>query len=263
MARQDRFCVTKVRGINCQNSLPAVFGKTGYIVGSLAKMPPSNMSTDDEWNLSCVFQTTKKHILGSAVVHIADLVVGSNMRRVGKAGATFWYNKFKTTRGFDSDNHYMRVIAPDDKLEIIQELVKSEVTKYNSIGIELPSTGPHLGRFEPGHFGNLPTIDGMHRQAGLTQNHTEWEADEKTLEDTNPFEYVKVVFYKPTIRADMVVLAKACNDITGDQVPEDKLERITFMQAIIEGYRAQPGYVLGAGKKDVKSAIVKYLFAVT
>jgi len=78
-------------------------------------------------------------------------------------------------------------------------------------------------------------IDGMHRTTALQELLAECEKEE----DKARYEWANACIYAPGVKPKICALAKAINSQGEKFVPEDNLERITFMQKMIQSWATE------------------------
>jgi hypothetical protein len=136
---------------------------------------------------------------------------------------------------------YMDTEAGED---VIMALKTAAEEKFNQAGIPLPERGVELGRLADAI---AKLIDGGHRH----------EASSRLLKvclpaDNERYEWVPVWIYKRTVMAQACLMSKVVNDNGSTCVPEDNLEKLTFVQGVVRMYTAQVHnpWLIKEGKYD-------------
>jgi hypothetical protein len=162
----------------------------------------------------------------------AKLLPGSTMRRRGEGGVEEWRIPLKGVGITDMQFGFHVVFSNEDDQAEVELLCQVLKDKFKAADLTVPSHGVELGRSDLLAYGGF-LIDGGHRSLALERN---TESAEEDKVDPLVYSLVPVHFYKRAALANVVIWSKVLNDTTSRCVPEDALERITFIQGLIDIY---------------------------
>ena len=186
-------------------------------------------------NLEVVLQQTQEHVLGFTVVDVFNLKAGSQLRRAGPRGVQMWKEALQDN-GF-SESFFVRVYINKENCEDYDDIVgesrrimKDELKQ----GRVIPASGLYIER---DMFKDVMAfiIDGRHRITALV-NICEELMKRHNCDNLDPrvekFRYIRAIVYRQEIVRDMTLLSKASNDQVSVSVPEDALEKYSFIVAV-------------------------------
>ena len=181
------------------------------------------------WDLGELEEMLDTFTIARGWMLVANLKPGSRMRRVGVAGVRDWAKRLYG-RGILKERYALAVVLATEKAEkAVQKMVTQKITDLKEANL-LDALGsdklPNLGKLQ--FKGSLK--DGAHRTAALQLN-LEQDPENEAL-----YKWVPVVIYQRAVEQHTIVMSKVFNvrDKTG--VDEDKLEKLTLCQGLVEQY---------------------------
>ena len=195
-------------------------------------------------NLEVVLQQTQEHVLGFTVVDVFNLRAGSQLRRAGPRGVQMWKEALQD-HGF-SDSFFVRVYINKENCDDYDDIVadcRKAMKEELKAGRVIPASGLYI---DSEKFKDVLSfiIDGRHRITALVRICEELMKEHGCDKDdprVAKFRYIRAIVYRQEISSDMTLLSKASNDQVSVSVPEDALEKYSFIVAVEKELSDTPG----------------------
>jgi len=196
-------------------------------------------------DLSSLFEVVKPFKLGFARIRINKVTSAAGIRMVRPDGVRMFKESMREN-GFLHDL-FISVFMDKDHFDAVKDMFDEQKKKAEDAGV---ITTHH--RVDDAELDQVvpkwKCIDGMHRTTALQELLGECEKEE----DKARYQWASACIYTPDVKPKICALAKAINAQGAKCVPEDNLERITFMQKMIQSWATETKVKEAEAKGDTE-----------
>jgi len=197
--------------------------------------------------LSSLFAAVVPFKLGFARIRIEKVTSAAGIRMVRPAGVRMFKDSMRDSGFLHEDTKFISVFMDKDHFDAVKEMFDRQKKKAEDAGV---ITTHH--RVDDAELDQVvpkwKCIDGMHRTTALQELLDECEKEE----DKARYQWASACIYTPGVKPKICALAKAINAQGAKCVPEDNLERITFMQKMIQSWATETKVKEAEAKGDTE-----------